>query len=248
MKKGLLLITLFSAGCGIKANPEVLKEPEVWIRRIGDRVYVKSLSGEVRVREFERRGSYWVKENREAFCFSVERVGGKSRKFCVEGRLEERPSLSVKEDKDGIELRAFGFDSYRIYPVKEENIDLEEAKDFRDRVHIERDYWERCFAITGVKGPLESDPVKLCVKPKLPPLVKDVEDLEVRVGEGKLYLVWFYRDEYREFVVYEKGKEVGRTVGYSFELPLPKDRTTFTVKVINPLGFESKGVSIDYSP
>ena len=52
----------------------------------------------------------------------------------------------------------------------------------------------------------------------------------------------------KEYVIYERGKEIGRTTGLAFEIPLPKDKTSYTVKVISPLGFESKGVSVDYNP
>lgn len=67
--KRLLLLAFPLAGCGIKANPEVLKSPEVDVKRIGQKVYVKSLSGEIRVKGFERYGDYWVKEAERAFCF-----------------------------------------------------------------------------------------------------------------------------------------------------------------------------------
>ncbi len=248
MRRCLWVLFLFSAGCGIKAKPEVLKGPEVAIKRIGDKVYVKSLSGEIRVKGFEKVGDYWIKENKEAFCFVVERVGGKPNKFCVERAIEERPYLKVEEEKDFVRLMLLGFEAYRLYPLKEKSIDLEEGKDFKNSLRLERDYWERCYAITGIKGILESQPVELCVKPKPPPVVKEVEKLEVRTGENKLYLVWFYKENYKEFVIYERGKEIGRTTGFAFEIPLPKDKTSFTVKAISPLGFESKGVSVDYNP
>ncbi|MEZ0337193.1 MAG: hypothetical protein ABWK02_03185 [Aquificaceae bacterium] len=248
MRRYILIPILLSFGCGIKANPEVLKEPEVVIKRIGHKVYVKSLFGEIRVKGFERVEDHWIKENKEAFCFLIERVGGKSHKFCVEEAIEERPLLKVKEEKDYVEIVASGFEGYRLYPTDKGRINFQMAKDFKDGLSLERDYWERCYAITGVRASLESSPVEFCVKPKPPPVVKEVEGLEVRVGEGKLYLVWFYREDYREFVVYENGKEMGRTSGFAFEAPLPKERTIFTVKVISPLGFESKGVSVDYSP
>ncbi|MFN3976364.1 MAG: hypothetical protein ACK4LT_04790 [Aquificaceae bacterium] len=248
MKKYLLVLFLFSAGCGIKATPEVLKEPEVVIKRIGDKVYVRSVSGEVRIKGFEKVGSYWIKENKEAFCFSVERIGGRSRKFCVGKAIEEKPLLRVEEERDFVEVIPLGFEAYRLYTVKEGSISLEEAKEFKESIKLERDYWERCYAIVGVKGALESSPVEFCTKPKPPPTIKEVENLEVRVGESKLYLVWFYKEGYKEFVIYQNGREIGRTTGFAFEVPPPEGKATFTVKVINPLGFESKGVSVDYSP
>ncbi len=75
-------LLLFLASCGIKAKPEPLPRPQVDIKRVGHLVLVKSLEGDVRVKGFEREGLYWVKREQEAFCFVVERVGGKGKR-CV---------------------------------------------------------------------------------------------------------------------------------------------------------------------
>ncbi len=246
--KRLIPFLFLLAGCGIKANPEVLKAPEVEIRRIGKKVYVKSLSGEVQIKGFERQGDYWVKEEERPFCFVVERVGEASKKFCVAGALEEKPSLKISEDEAHIELYPSNFEVYRLYDLRDGFLSLENTKTFRESIRLERDYWERCYAITGIRGNVESEPVEFCVKPKPPPIVPEVDGLEIREGKQALYLVWFYGQDYREFIIYRDGKEIGRTTGFAFETELPKEKTTFTVKVVSPLGFESKGRSVDYSP
>ncbi len=245
--KRLIPFLFLLAGCGIKANPEVLKAPEVEIRRIGQKVYVRSLSGEVQIKGFERQGDYWVKEEEGPFCFVVERIGESSKKFCVAGALEEKPSLKIEEG-EVIEVYASNFEAYRLYNLRDSSLSLESAKTFRESIKLERDYWERCYAITGIRGNVESQPVEFCVKPKPPPTVSEVDGLEVREGRQALYLVWFYGQDYREFIIYRDGKEIGRTTGFAFETEIPKEKTTFTVKVVSPLGFESKGRSVYYSP
>lgn len=248
LNKSLFILLVFLSSCGIKANPEVLKEPEVVVRRIGDKVYVKSLSGDIRVKGFERVNGYWVKEDPEAFCFFVERLKGKGKKFCVGKAIQEEPTLKFLEEEEHVKVLTYGFESYRLYDIKEGLLLLESYVEFKDVKDIERDYWERCYAITGIRDTWESPPVSFCIKPKKAPHIEDVKNLEIRIGIEKLYLVWFYDGDYREFVVYMDGKEVGRTVGFSFELPIPKEKAIFTVKVIGPLGFESKGSRVIYNP
>lgn len=247
MKK-LLPLAFFLAGCGIKANPQVLKAPEVQIKRIGKTVYVKSLSGEIRVLGFEKVGEYWIKEEERPFCFLVERVGEGKKKFCTGLALLEKPHVDLMEEADYITVIPHGFESYRLYPLVDGRLIPSEIKTFSRQIRIEKDYQKKCYALTGVRLEAESPPVEICVEPKAPPYVPEVEALEVRRGAGKLYLVWFYQQEYREFVVYQNGREIGRTTGFSFEVEEPLQRSTFTVKVINPLGFESRGLSVDYSP
>lgn len=247
MKK-LMPLALLLAGCGIRANPQVLKHPEVEIRRIGEKVYVKSLSGEIRVRGFERQGNYWVRVEGNPFCFTVERLGEGSRRFCVEQAREERPSIRLVEEESHVAVIPSGFESYRLYALREGSLLLETVRTVGEHARLERDYWERCYALTGLRGNVESRPVEFCIKPKPPPTVPEVEGLELRRGRHALYLLWFYEHHYREFVIYRDGKEVGRTGGFAFETGLPEGRATFTIKVVSPAGFESKGRTVDYSP
>ncbi|MCS7263100.1 MAG: hypothetical protein N3C13_02020 [Aquificaceae bacterium] len=244
--KALPLLVLLLAGCGIKANPEVLRAPEVEVRRIGDRVFLRSLSGEVKVQGFERVGSYWVKENPEAFCFLV--VGERSKRLCVERALREVPSVKVLEEEAKTVFLPSGFELFHLYPLKDELPLLEGRRVIKEEFSLHRGYREQCYLLTGVRGSVESPPIKVCASAKEPPPVEEVSDLQIREGRDKLYLLWFYSRDYKEFVVYKNGKEVGRTTGFSFEVPKPEQKTTFSVKVVHPLGFESSGVSVDYSP
>ncbi|MCS7278223.1 MAG: hypothetical protein NZ531_05215 [Aquificaceae bacterium] len=246
--RGILLLVFLLTACGIKANPEVLKPPEVEIKRVGSKVYIRSLSGEVSVKGFQREGPYWAKEYKEAFCFSVQRLGGKSQKFCVANAIDGMPSIKISEKEEEVKLEPIGFPAYRLYPLKDGLLILEEGKSLMGSFYIKKEYAERCYAITGVKGNAESYPLNFCVKPKPPPPVPEVEGLEIREGKDKIYLVWFYPRNYREFVVYEQEREIGRTTGFSLEAPMPKAKTTFTVKVISPEGFQSRGVSLVYNP
>lgn len=247
MKRSLFIAPLIFS-CGIKANPEVLKAPEVEIRRIGEHIYVRSLAGDIRVEGFENKRGYWIKSSERALCFDVQRIGGKRAKFCVPPAVQKEPSLDIKEEEDRISLTARGFDAYRLYHLEEGSPLLTSARDFKESIVIQKDYWERCYGITGLKDGVESKMAKLCAKPKKPPHIEEVEGLELRLGKEKAYLIWFYRGDYREFVVFVNGKEVGRTRGFSFELDLPEGEAEYRVKVISTLGFESSGRSIVYKP
>lgn len=245
----LFILCLFITGCGIKANPEVPRAPEVDIRRVGERVYVKSLSGDIKVEGFEKEGAYWTVEKREAFCFSVKRIGGKSKRFCVSNATEKVLYLDFFEEEHSVKVIPSGFESYRLYPYREGSVELEKGREFVGVLSFERDYWERCYFLTGVvDAKTESSPLSFCIKPKPPPAVEEVRNFEIREGKEKLYLVWSYEGEYKEFVLYENGKELERTKGFVFEVPKPKGSTVFRLKVVNPLGFESKGVETVYSP
>ncbi|MCX8075431.1 MAG: hypothetical protein N3C57_00215 [Aquificaceae bacterium] len=247
MRKLFLLLSLL-AGCGIKSNPKVLEYPVVDIKRIGERVYVKSLSGDIRIKGFERLGNYWIKDNPEGFCFLVERIGERSKNFCVEPSTSIVPSFELLEKDEKVIVLPSGFESYYLYPVKDNAIVVEEGKAFIDSVVIQRDYWQRCYAVAGISGSIQSKAVGLCVKPKPPPRVADVKSLEIREGSRSIYALWSYDEDYREFVVYVDYKEVGRTKGFAFELPKPEKKVVISVKVINPMGFESEGYFVDYSP
>lgn len=247
MKKALLS-TLLLTSCGIKANPEVLKPPEVQVKRIGKVVYVRSLSGEIRVNDFQKRGPYWVKEEEKGFCFSVQRIGGKTKQFCVEGLVAGEPQLTLEEREDSVTLTAQGFEKYALYPTREGEMLFVQRKEFLSQVRIDRDYWKRCYAVTGLERLSESVPVHFCLEPKPPPPIEEVKNLEVRVGKEKLYLVWSYDADYSEFVILIDNFEVGRTKGLSFELPMLREGSQVIVKVVSPMGFESRGASVVYSP
>jgi len=241
-------LLLFLASCGIKAKPEPLPRPQVDIKRVGHLVLVKSLEGDVRVKGFEREGLYWVKREQKAFCFVVERVGGKGEKVCVKEGLKEKPSYRLVEEGAVVKIYPSGFTTYYLYPEEGGKPAWEKGKKFYQSLEVEREYVQRCYFLTGVKEGVESEPAELCIKPKPPPYVAPVERLELRLGELSLYLVWFYEKPYREFLVYENGRLLGSTTGFSYEVKKPSKPTTYEVRVVSPEGFESQGVQIFYNP
>ncbi|MEZ0361813.1 MAG: hypothetical protein ABWK04_07995 [Hydrogenobacter sp.] len=245
-----LLVLLILSSCGIKANPEPLPEPLVEIRRLGDNVYVRSLQGNIQVEGFEKLDGWFMKEDKEAFCFIVRRIGGKSGKFCVGKSIQKKPAVILKENDSNLLIEASGFPSYRLYPLSDGKLDILNGAEFRGIYRISRDYFRRCYAITGVLDAVESEPYNFCVEAKKVPPIKDVERLEYQTISDKIYLIWSYTpdDLFKEFVIYKDGKEVGSTQSYMYEDTLPEGKTTYTVKVRNKLGFESSGRSITYSP
>ncbi|ADO45968.1 conserved hypothetical protein [Hydrogenobacter thermophilus TK-6] len=246
----LLLFFLALSSCGIKANPKPLPEPSVEIRRIGERLYVRSLQGDVQVEGFEKLDGWFVKESRHALCFQVRRIGGKSAKFCAGKPVESKPTVKLKEDTQSVLVIASGFPSYRLYALSEGRLNLPQVAQFKEEYRINKDYFERCYALTGRVDIRESEPYTFCVRAKEAPPLKDVERLEYQVVEGKIYLFWSYTPDelFKEFVIYRNGKQVGSTSSYIYEDTLPEKETTYTVKVRNKLNLESGGVSITYSP
>ncbi|RMH80393.1 MAG: hypothetical protein D6674_03985 [Acidobacteria bacterium] len=246
MRKLLPLTLLF--GCGIKANPETLPKPEVQIWRIGEYVYVFSLSGNIEVRGFQKEENYWYLKKGDAFCFDVLREGGKKGRFCVQEAIREKPSVRLIEEGNRLGLSPYGFQSYMLYPVEDGKIKVQKGRVIKEPIELPRDYFRRCYALAGVKGNLQSEPVNFCLEPKPPPSIPEVQRLELRLGERKAYLLWSYVEEYREFLVFKNGKLLGSTLGFVYEVDPPSRGDTFTVKVVHPLGFQSSGVSLIYSP
>lgn len=246
MKRLLPLTLLFS--CGIKANPEPLPKPEVQIWRVGEYVYVYSLSGNVEVKGFQKEDNYWYIKRGDAFCFDVQRVEGKRGKFCVQEAIKEKPSVRFIEEVDRLGLFPQGFQSYMLYPVEDGKVKVQKGRAIKEPIELQRDYFRRCYALAGVKGNLQSEPVNFCIEPKPPPSIAEVQRLELRFGERRAYLLWSYVEEYREFLIFKNGKLLGSTVGFAYEIDPPSRGDTFTVKVVHPLGFQSSGTSLTYSP
>lgn len=246
----LFLFPLLLLSCGVKTNPQPLPEPVVEVKRIGSKVYVRSLQGEIQVEGFEKSGEWFVKEQSSSFCFKVKRLGGRTEKFCVKRALETKPAVYVREDQESVLIIAEGFPSYRLYPVLDGSVRLSEGMEFKGEYKISKDYYKRCYAITGVVEGQESQPYKFCIASKPAPPIKDVQRLEYQEVSGKIYIFWSYTPDelFSEFIVYKNGKKVGSTEAYMYEDNLPEEKTTYTVKVRNKLGFESPGVSITYSP
>lgn len=246
----LFLLPLLLLSCGVKTNPQPLPEPIVEVKRIGSETYVRSLQGEIQVEGFEKVGEWFVKEQSSAFCFKIKRLAGRTEKFCVKKASETKPVVYVRESQDTVLLLAEGFPSYRLYPVLNGRLNPSEGQQFKGQHTISRDYRKRCYAITGERDQQESQPYELCVAPKPTPPVNDVQRLDYQEVSGKLYIFWSYSPDelFSEFVVYKNGKQVETTQAYIYQDTAPKEKTTYTVKVRNKLGFESPGVSITYSP
>ncbi|MFN3814152.1 MAG: hypothetical protein ACK4SM_05975 [Aquificaceae bacterium] len=234
----------------MKAKPKPLPEPMLEVKRVGSMVYVRSLQGETEIKGFERWDEWFKKREEKAFCFDVKRLGGKSAKVCVGEALKRKPTAGFLEMEDKVLIEPEGFFDYKLYSVQNGSIDLYSWKVIKGKHSIERDYFKRCYALTGVEQDVESEPLIFCIDPKKPSEVKDVNRLEYQVVDKKIYIFWSYEPDelFEEFTVYKDGKLIGSTKTNMYEDALPNRKAVYTVKVKNRLGLESKGESVFYNP
>ncbi len=233
----------------MKADPQVLLRPKVEVSRIGDTLYVRSLEGAIKIEGFEEERGFLYRREEKPFCFTVKRVSEGKEKYCVEEALKGVPEVSLSYAGYEVVVRARGYKSYALYTLVEDHrLDPLTRRSVGESFRLKRGYSKTCYALTGVEGRRETYPHIFCLEPLPPSQVKDVENLEYRTTHRLLILVWSYENEYHSFFVYKDGELLGETKGFSFEIELPKGRTTFTVKVKSKEGFISKGRSITYSP
>lgn len=246
----LLPFFILLSSCGMKTKPEPLPKPMLEVKRVGSMVYVRPLQGEIDIKDFERWDGWFEKKQEKAFCFEVKRLGGKSAKVCVREALNRKPTAAFLGMEDRVLIKPEGFSDYKLYSIKNGKMDPSSGKAIKGDHSIERDYFKRCYALTGVEQSIESEPLIFCVDPKKPPEVKDVSRLEYQVVDKKVYIFWSYETDelFEEFTVYKNGKLIGSTKTNMYEDKLPEEKTLYTVRVKNRLGFESKGVNILYSP
>ncbi len=250
LKFSLFLTLGLTYSCGIKSNPKPLEDPVVEVRRIGAKVFLRSLEGEVIPEGFSRIDNYWVREQIQPFCFLVKRVEGKKKRQCVGGLTQEKVSIDVEYHQNKVKLNLKGFDTYELYAIEGDRLSPWGGKKVLEHLEVNRDYIKRCYLIVGKRGDTYSEPTEFCVDPLPHPPIKEVERLDYRVLGDRLYLIWSYEpdDFFKEFVVFEDDREIGTTKAYMFELKRQDKKTTYKVKVRSIYGKESNGVSLSYNP
>ncbi|WP_448588044.1 hypothetical protein [Thermocrinis sp.] len=239
---------LFS--CGIKTNTKPLEEPVLEIKRIGNKVFLRSLEGEVLPEGFVKVGNYWVREEVGQFCFFVKRVEGKKKRECVGDLTSEKVSINLEYEGDRAIINFKGFGMHEVYALEEGRANPWTGKKVKDKIELERGYLPTCYLVVGKEGNTYSEPTQFCVEPMPHPPIREVDKLEYRVWEDKLYLVWSYEPDelFKEFVVLENEKEIGTTKAYVFELKRKDEKTTYQVRVRSIYGKESEGVKLSYNP
>ena len=250
LKLSFFLSLALTYSCGIKANTKPLESPVVELKRIGSKVFLRSLEGEVVPEGFIKTENYWLREQAQPFCFTVKRIEGKKRSECVGGLTEEKVSLDLEYSQEKVKLHLKGFDTYEIYAIEGGRLNPWAGKKLIDKFELDRDYVKRCYLIVGEKQNNYSEPTEFCVEPLSHPPIKEVERLDYRVFEDKLYLIWSYEPDnfFKEFVVLENDRKIGTTRTYMFELKRKDEKVTYKVKVRSIYGKESDGVSLPYSP
>jgi hypothetical protein len=250
LKLSSFLALALTYSCGIKANTKPLESPVVELKRIGSKVFLRSLEGEVVPEGFIKIENYWLREQAQPFCFAVKRIEGKERTECVGGLTEERVSLDLTYYENRVRLNLKGFDTYEVYELEGERLNPWTGKKAVDGLELNRDYVKRCYLVVGKRQNAYSEPTEFCVEALPHPPIKEVERLDYRVFGDKLYLIWSYEPDnfFKEFVVLEGDKEIGTTRTHMFELKRKDKKVTYKVKVRSIYGKESDGVSLSYSP
>ena len=244
----IALAILFS--CGIKTNTKPLEYPVVELRRIGNRVYLRSLQGEVVPEGFTKVEDYWIRDEAGSFCFVVKRTEGKKKRQCVGGLTDQKVSLKVEYDQKRAKVHLEGFDLYQLYPLDGDRIDPWSGRQVAGVLELKREYIQRCYLVVGKKKEDYSMPTEFCLEAMPHPKIRDVERLEYRVWKDKLYLLWSYEPDelFKEFVIFENDREIGTTKAYIFEVSRKEEEIIYKVKVRSIYGKESEGVSLSYSP
>jgi len=244
----LAFVLIYS--CGIKANPKPLENPVIEVKRIGSKVFLRSLEGEVVPEGFVKVENYWLREQAQPFCFVVKRIEGKKRLECVGGLTEEKVSLDLNYYETKVRLNLKGFDVYEVYEVEGGRLNPWTGKKAVDKLELSRDYVRRCYLVVGKRQNNYSEPTEFCIEPLPHPPIKDVDRLDYRVSGENLYLIWSYEPDsfFKEFVIFEDDREIGTTKSHMFELKRKDKKTTYKVKVRSIHGKESDGVILYYSP
>ncbi|WP_457601163.1 hypothetical protein [Hydrogenivirga sp.] len=236
--------------CGIKTDVEPLPKPDYSLKRVGEFVYVIPKDAKVIPEGFQRRGKFFIKRNRDRFCFKVRHLEGREELACVKEAQEFKPSLRTELSESELTVLFDTPGLYRVYPYKDSLIPLplKEVKD--KKVSLERLYKPYRVAITRVVGSVETSPRILEVPPRKPPPPPKPESLRLAVKGGKVYLYWWSEEEGLRFLVYRDGKLLTEEPVFQnvFVDTLPEGKALYEVRAVNKFGAVSEPARVIYRP
>jgi len=214
--------------------------------------YVFVIGKNLEVEGFKKGRDYWYTTKREAFCFQVKRVEGKTKKACVEEAPILLPEVSVKEEEEFLVLAGEEGKLYRVYPYSGDHPEPFALQEFKGRGKLKKRYAPYSVALTEVLNGTESSPLVLFVPPKKPPSPPPPEGLSYLLHDGKIVFYWFHPEPERivGFRLYLNGKPLNEKplFVFTYELPLTSGRLTFGVSAVNSFGVESKVITKTFDP
>jgi len=246
----LFLNFCFIYACGIKRDPKPLPLPEFSLRRIGTYVYLIPKGKGVHAEGFFGERDFMFRLEKRNFCFRVWREKGRERNVCVEGAYTYRPKAELLLEKDRLIVRLSRSDRYRIYPYTDRLIPKPIEEFVGSEVSLPREYSSKRYAITEVKGSVESEPLIVEVPAKIPPKPPKPEGVSyVKRGE-KIYIYWFMQKDVKGYIVYRNGKlltpePILRNVFIDKE---PEELTRYEIVSVNEFGVRSDPAVLIYKP
>lgn len=246
----LLLNLCLIYTCGIKKDPKPLPLPEFDLRRIGTYVYLIPKEKGVRAEGFYRQGNFMYRVEEKNFCFRVWKENGRERNVCVEEAYTYRPKAELLLEEDRLILRFRRSGRYRIYPYTDRLVP-KPIKEFEgSEVFLPREYSTRRYAITEVKGPVESEPLVVEVPPKIPPKSQKPKEVSYVKRGGKIYIYWSMQENVEGYLVYRNGKLLTPKpiIQNIFVDEEPKKLTRYEIISVNKFGVKSEPAILIYKP
>ena len=242
------LILFLIEACGIKRPPKPPPYPEFQVRRIGGYVYLLTQDRDVVPEGFEKLGNFWVVKRQERFCFEVSHRRGRSVMRCVEEAPKGKPKVKIEVYEERVLLRLKGYKLYRVYRFEGYLVPVPVAES-KGTVTLRRGEKRKVFAVTGVMGNRETEPVLIEVPPLQLPKPKPPEDLSYTVRGKRIVLFW-RGEEGLKYLVYRNGELLTSEpiISNVFIDKLPPPGTVYRVVSVDERGERSEPAEIVYRP
>jgi len=236
--------------CGIKKDPKPLPLPEFDLRRIGTYVYLIPKEKGIHAEGFYKEKDYMYRVEEENFCFRVWKEKGRERNVCVEKAYIYRPEAELIFEEDRLIVRLSRSGKYRAYPYTDRLIP-KLIKEFEgSEVSLPREYSAKRYAITEVKGSVESKPLVVEVPPKIPPKPPKPEEVSYVKRGGKIYIFWSMQENVKGYLVYRNGKLLTPEpiIQNVFVDKEPKKLMRYEIVSVNKFGVKSEPAVLIYRP
>ena len=149
--------------CGVKKAPLPPVEDYLRIKRIGEYVYIIS-DEDIKVEGFVFHKGVWYKKEKRSFCFNISK-DKEHRNICVKEAIKIKPFINLIDMEDRVEIVLSGFSKYYIYPYRRGWLYVKFGNPIKgNTIFLKKYEKKKCYAITGVVGDRESEPVVFCTE------------------------------------------------------------------------------------